>query len=50
MKVLFDNGVPWAIRKSLPDHEITSAWRLGWHELKNGELIQRAQEEGFDFS
>jgi hypothetical protein len=47
MKVLFDNGTPRAIARSLP-HEVTFARAVGWHELVNGELIRRAEEAGFE--
>jgi hypothetical protein len=32
----------------LGGHEITRARQIGWHELENGELIQRAEEAGYD--
>jgi hypothetical protein len=48
MKILFDNGTPWSIARCLDGHEITYARRIGWHELKNGELIQRAEDAGYD--
>lgn len=48
MRILFDNGVPKPIARSLPGHEITFARRIGWHELQNGELIQRAEDAGYD--
>jgi len=48
MKILFDNGTPKPIARSLTGHEITYARRIGWHELKNGDLIQRAEEAGYE--
>ena len=48
MKILFDNGNPKPIASSLSEHEITYVRRIGWHELKNGELIQRAEKAGYD--
>ena len=48
MRVLFDNGVPWAVARALPGHEVTYTRRIGWHELKNGELIRRAEMERYD--
>jgi hypothetical protein len=48
MRVLFDNGTPRPIARSLPGHEITYARRAGWHELSNGELIQKAEDAGYD--
>ena len=48
MKVLFDNGTPRPIAKALIGHEVTFAEVLGWHELKNGELIIQAERAGFE--
>ena len=48
MRILFDNGTPKPIARSLAGHEIAHARRIGWHELKNGELIQRAEEAGYE--
>jgi hypothetical protein len=43
MKILFDNGTPKPIARSLIGHEVTFARQIGWHELGNGELIQQAE-------
>ena len=48
MKILFDNGTPNTNARSLPGHQVTFARQIGWRELGNGELIQRAEEAGFD--
>ncbi len=48
MKILFDNGTPKPIARSLPGHEIAFARKIGWHELINGELIRRAENAGYD--
>src|SRR5450432_4587847 len=48
MKILFDNGTPKPIARSLTGHEITYARQIGWHELENGELIQKAEEAGYE--
>jgi len=48
MKILFDNGTPWPIARSLSGHQISYARRIGWHELKNGEPIQRAEDAGYE--
>ena len=47
MKILFDNGTPKPIARSLTGHEITYARQIGRHELENGELIQKAEEAGY---
>jgi predicted nuclease of predicted toxin-antitoxin system len=48
MKILFDNGTPKPIARSLPGHEVTYARQIGWHELGNGELIQKAEDAGYE--
>jgi hypothetical protein len=48
MKILFDNGSPKPIARSLTGHEVTFARRIGWHELGNGELIKEAEEAGYE--
>ena len=47
MKILFDNGTPKPIARSLTGHEIAYARKVGWHELENGDLIQKAEEAGY---
>jgi hypothetical protein len=48
MKILFDNGTPKPIARSLAGHEVSYARQIGWHELENGELIERAEQAGFE--
>ncbi len=48
MKILFDNGTPRSVARCLGGHEIIRARQIGWHELGNGELIQSAEEAGYD--
>jgi hypothetical protein len=48
MRILFDNGTPKPIARSLAGHEIAHARRIGWQQLKNGELIQQAEEAGYE--
>jgi hypothetical protein len=48
MRVLFDNGTPKPIARSLPQHQITYARKVGWHEFENGKLIRMAEEAGYD--
>ena len=48
MKILFDNGAPNPIARNLVGHVVTFARKIGWHELENGELIQRAEEAGYE--
>lgn len=48
MQVLFDQGAPVPLRQALSGHEVSTAYERGWSQLKNGELLQLAEEEGFD--
>jgi predicted nuclease of predicted toxin-antitoxin system len=51
MKVLFDHNLPQKLRTELGtlcQHEIVTASYMGWRELKNGELLRLAEENGFD--
>jgi hypothetical protein len=48
MKILFDNGTPKSVAGCLIGHQVTRARQIGWHEFENGELIQRAGEQGYD--
>ena len=45
MRVLFDACVPRPLRKHLADHDIKTAQEMGWDGLRNGNLIQVAEEQ-----
>ena len=48
MRVLFDQGTPVPLRKHLPVRHVSTAHELGWDNLKNGELLQQAEDSGFE--
>jgi len=48
MKILFDQGTPIPLRQMLSDHDVDTAFELGWAELTNGELLSSADEAEFD--
>ena len=48
MLVLFDQGTPVPIARSLLGHAVKTARQLGWETLANGELLLVAEEAGFD--
>ena len=48
MKLLFDQGTPVPLRNHLPHHAVETAYERGWGGLTNGELLGRAEAEGFD--
>ena len=48
MRILFDNGTPKQIAAFLTAHQITRADQLGWGALENGELIAKAESQGYE--
>jgi hypothetical protein len=48
VKVLLDQGTPAPLRSALPQHEVRTAFELGWSRLTNGELLAAAEGRGFD--
>lgn len=47
MKIVFDENVPWPMRKFFPGHDVTSVQREGFGGMENGELLGRL-DGGFD--
>ena len=39
MRILFDQGTPVLLRRSLAAHEVATAWQRGWAQLSNGDLL-----------
>ena len=48
MRILLDECVPVQVRHALAGHEIATAQRMGWGGLSNGDLIEAAENAGFD--
>ena len=48
MRILFDQGTPVPLRQSLTHHEVTTAYERDWSRLKNGELLETAEKQGFE--
>lgn len=48
MRILFDQGTPVPLRQLLTQHQVATAYERGWSKLKNGELLDVAEKEGFD--
>jgi len=48
MKLLLDENVPATFAKLLTGHDCSSVIRLGWRGTKNGALLIRAEQNGFD--
>jgi hypothetical protein len=47
VRVLFDQGTPEPLRHLLTQHEVATAYERGWARLKNGELLDAAEKEGY---
>jgi hypothetical protein len=49
LHVLFDKNVPVGARRFLLKHEVRTVVEMKWHpQLENGELLNAAEEAGFD--
>jgi hypothetical protein len=48
MKILFDQGTPVPLRRSLTDHTVNTAYELGWSVLTNGDLLAIAEQNGYE--
>ena len=49
MKILLDESVPQKLRLLITgSHTTVTVWFQGWSGLKNGALLDAAEEEGFD--
>jgi hypothetical protein len=46
VRILFDQGTPEPLRRSLTQYEVVTAFERGWSKLKNGELLDAAEKEG----
>jgi hypothetical protein len=48
LKILFDQNVPRPLQRYLAAHDVKRLDQLGWSELKNGELLEVAEDAGFE--
>lgn len=48
MRILFDQGTPAPLRAELSIHDVSTTFDRGWGRLKNGELLNRAETDGFE--
>jgi len=48
MLILFDNSAPRGLARFLTGHTVEEARGRGWEELANGELIDVAEQAGFE--
>ena len=45
MRILFDQGVPAPLRKSLAPHTVATAYEMGWSQLSNDDLLDSAETQ-----
>jgi len=43
MRIIFDQGTPIPLRDHLHPHSVVTAFELGWSTMKNGELLNSAE-------
>lgn len=48
MKLLLDENLPHELRHHLVGHDVFTVSYLGWSGTKNGALLARAAQDGFD--
>ena len=48
MKILLDEDTPRPLRGHLPGHSVATTQEMGWAGVKNGRLLQLAEENGFE--
>ncbi|MDP9169811.1 MAG: hypothetical protein M3N54_04280 [Acidobacteriota bacterium] len=48
MRILFDHGTPSGIARALSGHAVTEAMERRWDRISNGELLTKAEAEGFE--
>ena len=44
MKILLDHCVPQPLKNLLTSHAVSHAYELGWQELRNGDLLEKAEQ------
>jgi predicted nuclease of predicted toxin-antitoxin system len=48
MKLLLDECLPEDLTDLISGHEVSTTGEMGWKGIKNGELMRRASESGFE--
>jgi hypothetical protein len=48
MKILLDQGTPVPLRRHLIGHAVSTAFEQGWSTLRNGQLLDAAEQAEFD--
>ena len=48
MRILLDHCTPRPLRRYLTEHQVDTARELGWEQLRNGVLLQMAEDTGYE--
>jgi hypothetical protein len=48
LKVLLDECTPRVVKTRLPGHDVATVQELGWAGVKNGRLLDLAEENSFE--
>ena len=48
MRILFDNNTPRTLRRYLTEHTVDTAREKGWAEVRNGNLLDNAERDGYE--
>lgn len=48
MRILLDNCTPRPLKRYLAEHQIDTARERGWERLRNGTLLQAAEDDGYE--
>ena len=48
MRILLDENAPSGLRRILAGHDVRSAPEMGWARYSNGQLLDEAEQAGFD--
>ena len=48
MKVLFDENIPAPLRHHLTGHSVETVQDRGWEGIRNGLLLDRAEDNGYE--
>jgi len=48
LRVLLDENLDHGLRKDLGDHDVATVSNMGWAGLKDGELLEKAEDNGIE--
>jgi hypothetical protein len=48
MRILLDQNTPFGVRRILATHDVHTAFQMGWATLSNGDLLDAAEQTGFE--